>query len=363
MISLQSRLITLVFILSTIAAGPFASTAYCDVSGAAEFSSDFAREKVMPQDEDLPLDFCEEWNPEFISNDGHCCGRSTGYSARGRGRKTRPRCDVHRNRGSYCDEITDEQKEYIANAGKMGDLLEFLTAQVEHRPVQAYCSVNTGFLVHGRAIIPTSDNLIHIRSPQRCTYFATEPMVAMIDWLGHQVKKEFYADNPGIHVLLGDVAAPRGGCLAAMGGRRGHKSHTIGQDADIALLTPRGKQKSPDYFHRDLQPKPNWWFLKQIFNNPFVCIKVIFLDRRQINKIARVAYGDPEWDKVRRFIRHIPGHRDHFHVRIGDGPGQPGCAANPDDAVNEEGDDSVSGGDDQPDDTSGAGPAEGESSD
>lgn len=342
---IEQRFFISIFILSLMISGSLStSVARCDDG----FESGFVREHVMPQDEDVPLDFCEQWNPEFISNDGHCCGRSTGYSARGRGRKTRPRCDVHRNRKTYCDEITDEQKAYIENAGGMGDLLEFLTAQVEHRPVQAYCSVNTGFLVHGRAIIPTSENLLLIRSPQRCTNFGTEPMAAMLDWLGHQVKKEFYAGNPGIHILIGDVAAPRGGCLAAMGGRRGHKSHTVGEDADVGLLTPRGKQKSPDYFHRDLQPKPNWWFLKQIFNNPFVCIKVIFLDRRQINKLARVAYADPEWERLRRFIRHIPGHRDHFHIRIGDGPGQPGCATNPEEAVKEEGDD-TNGGEDQMD--------------
>jgi murein endopeptidase len=67
--------------------------------------------------------------------------------------------------------------------------------------------------------------------------------------------------------------------------------------------------------------------VKQIFHNPYACIKVIFFDRKQTNKLARAAIGDPEWSKLRRFIQHVPGHRDHFHVRIGDGPGEPGCPA------------------------------------
>jgi murein endopeptidase len=331
----------LALILSAVSLCAGSTLAHAENSEAYDVSSGLVEDWVAPQNEAVPLDFCEEWNPEFQANDYRCCGRVTGYSARGRrGRKSRPRCDVHRNRQSYCDEITPEQKEYIAgvNSGKIADLLEYLSAQVEHRPIQAYCSVNTGFLVHGRAIVPTSENLIKLRSPQRCTYFGTEPMVAMLEWLGRQVKKEIYPENPGIHILLGDVAAPRGGCLAAMGGRRGHKSHMVGQDADIGLLTPRGKKPSPDYFHRDLQAKPNWWFVKQIFQNPYACIKMIFLDRRQISKLARAAAGDPEWAHVRRFIRHFPGHRDHFHVRIGDGPGEPGCSpnANPDDELDED---------------------------
>jgi murein endopeptidase len=321
------------FIAAAFAFG-FASHGFAGTDTTVPDFSPYLEDTVNPPDEEVPLDFCQEWNPEFEANGMHCCGKKAKWVAGGgrrgrRGRMERARCDAHRNRRTYCDEITTDEKEYIeaANQGKAGDLLEFLSAQVAHRPTQAYCSVNNGFLVDGRAIVPTKENILKIRSPDRCTSFATEQMVAMIEWLGREVKKEFYEENPGIHVLIGDVAAPRGGCLAAMGGRRGHKSHTVGEDADIALLTPRGKKPSPDFFHKDLQPKPNWWFVKKIFHNPYACVRVIFFDRKQQAKLARAAVGDPEWPVLRKYLQHVPGHRDHFHVRIGDGPGAPGCPA------------------------------------
>lgn len=299
--------------------------------------SDYLRETVIPPGDELDLDVCESWNPEFAGNGMRCCGLFRGSP---RWSRKKPRCDVHRNRHSYCSEITAEEKDYVqaVKDGKVGDLLEFLTAQVQHRPIQSFCSVNNGFLVRARPIVPTSDNLIKIRSPERCTNYATEPMVAMLEWLGRQVKKEYQAENPKIHLLLGDVAAPRGGCLAASGGRRGHLSHSTGQDADVGFITPMKNRPSPDVLHKNFIAKENWWFLKQIFHNPYACIKVIFLDRRDIAKLSRVAWNDPEWLVFRKFIRHVRGHNNHFHVRIGDGPGQLGCApnANPEDEPTED---------------------------
>jgi hypothetical protein len=60
-------------------------------------------------------------------------------------------------------------------------------------------------------------------------------------------------------------------------------------------------------------------------------VKVIFLDKRHIRKLVRAAAHDEEWPALQRFIRHVRGHRDHLHVRVGDGPGAPGCnpGANP----------------------------------
>ena len=252
---------------------------------------------------------------------------------RGNGKFARrqARCDAHRNRANYCGEITEDQKEYVdaVNAGKIGDLLEFLTAQAQRRPLQAMCNVNSGFLVHGRPIVPTSDNVIKIRSPDRCTNYGTEPMVAMLEWLGRQIKKEFQPENPRIHFLIGDVSAPRGGCLASAGGRRGHMSHSTGQDADLGFVTPIKSKPSPDTLHKNLQPKPNWWFLKQLFHNP-LCLHPSGFPRSPSDRArsrrwpAEIRIGK----SIRKFLRHVRGHQNHFHVRIGDGPGQPGCTAN-----------------------------------
>jgi murein endopeptidase len=321
--SFLRRLFTLTFLCSAASLIVSGTVVLAAEQPTPALSSDFLRELVTPPGEELDLDACETWNPEFAGNSMRCCGRLHDSRAQ-------PRCDVHRNRANYCSEITDDEREYVeaVKSGKIGDVLEFLTAQTQHRQLQAMCTVNSGFLVRGRPIVPTAENVIKIRSPDRCTNYGTDPMVAMLEYLGRKIKKEFQPEYPGIRFLLGDVTAPRGGCLASSGGRRGHKSHSTGQDADIGFITPIKNGPSPDSLHKNLQPKPNWWFLKQLFHNPFACIRVIFLDHRQINKIARVAYGDPDWQTIRKFLRHIKGHQNHFHVRIGDGPGQPGCVAN-----------------------------------
>ena len=69
----------------------------------------------------------------------------------------------------------------------------------------------------------------------------------------------------------------------------------------------------------------NWWLLKRLFANPYACVKKVFLDKRLIRKLGKVAAQDPEWAKIAPHIQHIRGHRSHFHIRVGDGPGAPGC--------------------------------------
>jgi murein endopeptidase len=84
----------------------------------------------------------------------------------------------------------------------------------------------------------------------------------------------------------------------------------------------------------------NWWLLKQLFKNPFGCVKIVFLDSRLIQMMAKKVGKDPEWSKYRPFLKHVRGHRDHFHARIGEAPGEPGCKAGSitDDEVEDMGD-------------------------
>jgi murein endopeptidase len=153
-------------------------------------------------------------------------------------------------------------------------------------------------------------------------------MVGMLEWVGRQVAAT-YPEDPGIHLNVGDISAPRGGCLSGRGGRRGHKSHTSGQDADVGFLVARPGHASPDMFVREFDAKTNWWLFKRVFHNPYACVKVIFLDRRLIAKLGKAVKDDPEWATLRRYIKHVPGHRNHFHVRVGTTPGQPGCPVDP----------------------------------
>lgn len=273
------------------------------------------------------VDFCSKWNPEF-SHNGHRCCRNLASLHR---RKARVSCFKERPRGSYCGEMTEEQIAYTDQMKNSSiDVLHLIAREMGSRE-QAYCTVNNGFLAYGRRILPTNQNRVEIRSPERCTNFGTDLMVGMIEWVGRKITEKYSAapEYKDLHLLIGDVSPPRGGCLSGTSGLRGHLSHTNGQDADIGYLTPVANHASPQFFHRTFDAKANWWMIKQIFTNPYACVKVIFLDRRNIRKLAKVAAADEDWLTYRRFIRHQKGHRDHMHVRIGDWPGQPGCVSNP----------------------------------
>ena len=211
-------------------------------------------------------------------------------------------------------------------SGQISDVMNLLTREMGQRGDQAFCTVNNGFLVRGRPIVSTSQNRIVLRSPDRCLNFGTDAMAAMLEWLGREIGKTYSKESQsGVKLVLGDVSGPRGGCLLGRSGRRGHASHTTGQDADIGFLKVMEGKISPIQFIRDLDPAANWWMLKKIFKNPFACIKVIFLDRGHIHRLAKFARGDADWALYGRFLRHMPGHKNHFHVRIGTGPGEPGC--------------------------------------
>ncbi len=287
--------------------------------------SEFAEEHVENYSGDI--DFCAKWNPEFVFNGHHCCKKPV------QGRKRRQAsCSPWRRKSSYCDEMTPEQKEYqkAVAQGEVQDVLGFLSGEVGKRE-QSYCNVNNGFLAWGRQIVSTPGNRIAFRTPGRCTNFGTDRMAAMIEWLGRQISKEFpEPEYKGLQLVVGDVSAPRGGCLAGKSGRKGHASHMTGQDADVGFLVTSRWGRFLSNFVRQFDPVANWWLIKKVFKNPYACVKIVFLDHRWIAKLSQAGRGDPDWPVLRRFIRHIPGHRDHFHFRVGASAGEPGCNGNPD---------------------------------
>jgi murein endopeptidase len=295
---------------------------------------------VLPGVQALSTDFCAEWNPEFLFNGHRCCSKVQRAGGRRRRRLPPKVCTRDRFKANFCEDITDDEREYAnaVNSGKIPDVLAYLNQELGRRGDQAYCTVNNGFLAWGRPILPTPLNRVQIRSADRCTNYGTDAMIGMLEWAGREVARE-YTDPKfgGLRLLVGDITAPRGGCLAGRTGPRGHASHTNGQDADVGFLTPRQGRPSPDSFHGDFDAKANWWLIKQFFKNPYACVKVIFLDKRLIRKLGKVARGDEDWNKYWRYIRHVPSHRNHMHLRIGDGPGLPGCSgdANPEEEPEE----------------------------
>ena len=296
-------------------------------------------------EEGLTQEFCHTWNPEFVHQGFLCCPepskRKTVSSGRRRARKAARLCDPRRNRASYCSEMTEEQKllMHSGNAPWVEELLKHPGGKPAFNRVQAWCGPNNGFLAYGKPLVPTQENRIQIRSPGRCTNFGADPMIAMLEWLGRKIAKEFPAPKyQQTWLVVGDISAPRGGCLAGAGGRKGHSSHTNGLDADVAFLVANPGKPSPIQLHKTFDPKLNWWVLKNVFENPYACVQRVFLDRKLIAKLDRVAGDDPVWKRSRRVVQHAKGHKNHFHFRLGTRPGPAGCNAPDEEEVDLNGD-------------------------
>ena len=282
------------------------------------------------------LSFCAQWNPEFDFRGHRCCSRPVVV----RKKRKDNRCAPTRIKATYCDEMTDEQRAYseMAASGKLGDLITLISQDISKRKsAQAFCSVDNGFLAGGRRVVPTSQNHLKLRSPEKCTDFGTDELVGALEWVGRKIGDRMPASGSAqTHLMIGDMSAPRGGCISGRGGKRAHRSHTSGQDVDLGFLNPG----DPDFEMRGrFDPANNWWFIKQLFSNPFVCVKRVFVDKKIIRRIASVAAHDPMWREVRPFLQHMKGHKNHFHLRVGQGPGQPGC---PNDAFTDDEDEEES---------------------
>jgi murein endopeptidase len=273
--------------------------------------------------------FCADWNPDFGLRGVSCCGQKGIVQVRSR--RKRPSCGPMRAKSSYCDERTPDQVRYqqAVVSGKTADPLRFLELESQRRVQQSYCSVGDGFLAWGKPIIGTSENRILVKNPERCVNYGTNAMVGVLEWLGRQVADRYQGeDYEGVRLVVGNLSAPRGGCLSGMSGKRGHSSHTSGRDADLALFSAKRGRSSPEIFQTYLDPEPNFWLLQEAFSNPVACVKVVFLDKRHIRTLAKWASknGQTEaWSRMSKYIKHVRGHRNHIHIRVGDVPGPAGC--------------------------------------
>jgi len=276
-------------------------------------------------DSGLTPTFCANWNPDFVFRGSQCCGKIN-WSSKRRG----VRCTPERSKESFCDEMTEDQKRYMTDHSVLAktDLIKTIADDLDSKEKQAYCEPHNGFLAFGRPLLESPSNRVKLRRPERCVSFGTDRMVGMIEWVGRKFAEKFSSpENSDLKLLIGDVSAPRGGCLYGKGGRRGHGSHMTGQDADVGFVSEKKPFREARVFHRNFEAEPNWWFLKQVFNNPFACVKVVFLDHKHIRTLAKFAQDDPEWPQIRPHIRHFKRHKDHFHIRVGDQAGAPGCGS------------------------------------
>jgi hypothetical protein len=287
----------------------------------------------IADEEGRTLRFCAKWNPEFRATGNLCC-HDPFVKAR-RGRKLRA-CAPERAKASFCGEMTQEQREYerLATRGELGDVLEYLKQKAGLSGRQDQCGPNNGFLAYGRPIVSTPTNRIMLRNPSRCIHFGTDEMAMMVEWLGRKVAEQYSGpEYSGVRVIVGDISTPRGGCIPGRRGRRGHSSHTSGTDMDLGFLNADRGKSSPVKMSNRFDAGANWWFLRNVLQNPFACVKRVFLDRRLIRAISRSAGTDPVWKQAATFIQHAKFHKNHFHVRLGDRPGAPGCLGVPDQGV------------------------------
>ncbi len=312
------------------------SVAFQSVARAEEMISDSPESASLIAAPGEPsLEFCSEWNPEFSYRGYRCCSTqvSRTYASTKRARRfVKNACAPDRIKWSFCDEMTPDQKNYIEDvkSGRIKDILEHIDLSMGRKGNQSFCSAGNGFLAFGRPLLPTSENRLEFRNLPRCANFGTDPLIGMMEWTGREVKREYFEKEfSDIRLVIGDLSAPRGGCMAGRRGRRAHKSHTGGQDIDLAFFNPRLGHHPEERFTRTFYVASNWWFLKKIFSNPYACVKAVFVDKKHLAKLGRYAKEDPEWEKLKPFIRHVKGHRDHFHIRVGDGPGVPGCKMDP----------------------------------
>jgi murein endopeptidase len=264
------------------------------------------------------VSFCSIWNPDFKKV---CCAPVQ--------KKKRKSCDLTRRTQDFCSEITEAQLKYtkLIESGGYSDLIGYLKNHGNDSQ-QAYCDTNNGFLAYGRRVLATPVNRLQFFFPGRCTNFGTDEMAGMLEWVGQEIAKKYSAPSEqGVKLTIADITAPRGGCIWGLSGRSAHRSHTNGLDVDIGFLTVVKHRQSPAHLHTSFDSKANWWLVKRIFENPFACIKYLFLDGRLISKIKNVARTDSKWKEIRPYILDARGHHNHMHIRIGNSRGKAGCPA------------------------------------
>ena len=152
----------------------------------------------------------------------------------------------------------------------------------------------------------------------RSESWGTSETLAAIETAIHTVN-ELFPDTPPLFV--GDISSADGGRL------KRHDSHQGGRDVDFGFyyLPGRGTWYTPGRAG-NLDIARNWALLRALLTRTDV--EVIFLDTRIQRLLYRHALSigeDPAWlDRVFQcsrwsrtaIVRHLPGHRTHYHVRF-----------------------------------------------
>lgn len=138
----------------------------------------------------------------------------------------------------------------------------------------------------------------------------------------------------GPPVLVGNLSARKGGPLAP------HKTHQSGRDVDLSYIAHWNGRDRVTWQHMSadtLDSAATWKLLKLLVRE--ADIEVIFVDRvlqrallrhaekhrtiraSRLSKWLEVADGGDQ----RSLVRHVPGHKDHMHVRFACPPSDRRC--------------------------------------
>lgn len=198
-----------------------------------------------------------------------------------------------------------------------------LTPVITHRS-NGEASVSIGLPHAGRIenAMPMMDGPGRIISAKRWKTWATRTTVRQLDAVLREWKREFPEAPP---VLVGNLSSRHGGALDP------HKTHQSGRDVDLGYILKWDGKSAVRWQQADASnfDAARTWALLQLLVRS-APVEVVFADRsvqrllleyaRTHGVIRKSRLGG--WLQVaasdgrRSLVRHVPGHRDHFHVRF-----------------------------------------------
>ena len=255
----------------------------------------------------------------------------------------RERIEHVAKRGETYESVAEEYgvevekfKRWNKRVGKQVESKEKLIVYRERPPPQV---LSGSGLAHKLAQIRVPSGGISIGKPSRGRLIRGVALPERPDLYVRRKPDESYGSTHAISQLMAAIVRFRhetgflrsiviGGISRARGGRfRPHKSHQSGRDMDIRMPLTAAAEGKRHVTANDIDWKATWQLMQAFIANGQV--EYIFLDyslQRRIYKIAREQGVSKEqlekwlqWP-VRKpkhqVIRHVEGHKVHFHVRV-----------------------------------------------
>lgn len=179
-------------------------------------------------------------------------------------------------------------------------------------------SASKGRLKHGRFMPKKGAGF---RRKNEKAPWGTDETVALLTWAAAEMTRRYPGTVP---VVVGDLSDEDGGRL------RPHLSHQSGRDADVGYYF-KGNERVTHFktaTRADMDAEKTWTLLELLLSTGQV--QYLFIDRKLHKPLFRQAlamgWSDAEArqlfespiGKAKRsgVIRHISGHKHHFHVRF-----------------------------------------------